>query len=224
MTDYAQAYRSLRGRVCELVRAADDEQLERLTPAAPEWRVRDVVAHLSGITADINAGNLDGVATDAWTARQVEPRRDWSIDRLLDEWETEAARVEPIMPTLPEVAVGQMTFDAATHEQDVRGGLERPGARDCDALEIGLDWGIPMLGSMADTADTMLRVECDDRAVTVGSGDRRLGVRVDEYDLFRSMTGRRSLDQMRAFDWDGQPAPELLVLAIFTPRPTPLVE
>jgi uncharacterized protein (TIGR03083 family) len=224
MTDYAQAYRALRGRVCELVRDADDDQLELLTPAAPEWRVRDVVAHLSGITADINAGNVDGVATDAWTARQVEPRRDWSIDRLLDEWETESAKVEPIMPTLPEVAVGQMTFDAATHEQDIRGALERPGARHCDAVEIGLDWGIPMLGSIADTADTTLRVECDGRPATVGSGDRRLGVRVDGYELFRTMTGRRSADQIRAFDWDGDPAPELLVLAIFTPRATALVE
>jgi hypothetical protein len=38
------------------------------------------------------------------------------------------------------------------------------------------------------------------------------------------MTGRRSVDQMRDFDWDGEAAPELLVLPIFTPRPSPLVE
>jgi hypothetical protein len=38
------------------------------------------------------------------------------------------------------------------------------------------------------------------------------------------MTGRRSLDQIRAFDWDGEAAPELLLFPIFTPRPTPLVE
>ena len=76
MTDYAQTYGALRSRVSDLVRGADEEHLERHTPAAPEWRVRDVVAHLSGITADINAGNLDGVATDAWTARQVDARRE----------------------------------------------------------------------------------------------------------------------------------------------------
>src|SRR2546430_15013614 len=88
MTDYAQTYGALRSRVSDLVRGADDEQLQRHTPAAPEWRVRDVVAHLSGITADINAGNLDGVATDPWTARQVDARRDWSIEQVLDEWDT----------------------------------------------------------------------------------------------------------------------------------------
>src|SRR5256886_14904299 len=94
MTDYAQTYGALRSRVSDLVRGADDEQLERHTPATPEWRVRDVVAHLSGITADINAGNLDGVATDPWTARQVDARRDWSIEQGLDEWDTEGAKVE----------------------------------------------------------------------------------------------------------------------------------
>src|SRR4030088_2217559 len=107
MTDYAQTYRALRGRVSDLVCDVDEQQLERLAPAAPEWRVRDLVAHLSGITADINAGNLDGVATDAWTARQVDTRRDWEIARVLDEWDTEGAKVEAVMASLPEIAIAQ---------------------------------------------------------------------------------------------------------------------
>ena len=224
MTDYAQIYGALRGRVSGLVREADDEQLERHAPAAPEWRVRDLVAHLSGITADINAGNLDGVATDAWTAGQVDARRDWSIEQLLEEWDTEAAKVEAVMSSLPEVAVGQMTTDAATHEQDIRGGLERPGARDCDAVVIGCDWGVQVLAGVADPADATLRIETEAGTTTVGTGTRQVGVRVDRFELFRTMTGRRSLEQIRSFGWEGEPAPELLVLPIFTPRATPLVE
>lgn len=224
MTDYAQTYGALRGRVSDLVREADNEQLERHAPAAPDWRVRDLVAHLSGITADVNAGNLDGVATDAWTARQVDARRDWSIEQLLEEWSTEAAKVEAVMASLPEVAVGQMTTDAATHEQDIRGGLERPGARDCDAVVIGCDWGMQILAGVADPADATLRIETEGGTTTVGSGTRQVGVRVGRYELFRTMTGRRSLEQIRAFRWGGEPAPELLVLPIFTPRPTSLVE
>ena len=224
MTDYAQAYSALRSRVSDLVRTADPEQLERLAPAAPEWRVRDLVAHLSGITADVNAGNLDGVATDAWTARQVDTRRDWSIEQLLDEWDTEGAKVEAVMSSFPEVAIGQMLTDGATHEHDIRGGLERPGARDSDAMAIAFDWGVPGLAKAAGPADVTLRVETDAGSATIGSGARHIGLRVDWFDLFRSMTGRRSVDQMCAFGWDGEPAPELLVLSIFTPRPTPLVE
>jgi len=224
MTDYAPIYGALRSRVSDLVREADDEQLERHAPAAPEWRVRDLVAHLSGITADVNAGNLDGVATDAWTARQVDARRDWSIEQLLEEWDTVAAKVEAVMASLPEVAVGQMTTDAATHEQDIRGGLERPGARDCDAVVIACDWGMQILAGVADPADATLRIETEAGTTAVGTGRRQVGVRVDQFELFRTLTGRRSLDQILSFGWDSEPEPELLVLPIFTPRPTSLVE
>jgi hypothetical protein len=224
MTDYAQTYGALRVRVSELVRDADEEQLERFAPAAPQWRVRDLVAHLSGITADINAGNLDGVATDAWTARQVDTRRDWSIARVLDEWDTEGAKVEAVMSSFPEAAIGQMLTDAATHEHDIRGALERPGARDSDAMALAFDWGVSGLVMTAEPADVTLRVETDAGTATVGTAERHIGLRVDWFDLFRSMTGRRSLEQMRDFGWDGEAAPELLVLPLFTPRPTPLVE
>jgi len=224
MTDYAETYRALRGRVGDLVRDADEEQLERLAPAAPEWRVRDLVAHLSGITADINAGNLDGVATDAWTARQVDTRRDWSIDRVLDEWAMEGSKVEAVMSSLPEIAVAQMTMDAATHEHDIRGALEMPGSRDSDAIAIGFDFGVEVATGTVDQADATLNIENEAGSRTVGGGARQIGVRANRFELVRAMTGRRSVDQMRDFDWDGEAAPELLVLPIFTPRPSPLVE
>jgi uncharacterized protein (TIGR03083 family) len=224
MTDYAQIYSALRGRVSDLVHDADEEQLERLAPAAPEWRVRDLVAHLSGITADINVGNLDGVATDAWTARQVATRRDWSIDRLLDEWDTEAAKVEGIMPSMPEVAVGQMTFDAATHEHDIRGGLDCPGARDSDAVRVSFDWGVQAISGMVDHAGATLCIDTEAGRQTTGTGARQIALRAGRFELFRAMTGRRSLDQLRELGWEGEAAPELLVLGIFTPRPTPLAE
>jgi uncharacterized protein (TIGR03083 family) len=224
MTDYAQTYRALRGRVSDVVRDADDEQLERLAPAAPEWRVRDLVAHLSGITADINAGNLDGVATDAWTARQVDTRREWSMARVLEEWDTEGTKVEAVMPSLPEIAIAQMTMDAATHEHDIRGALATPGGRDSDAVEIGFDFGVQVLAGTVDQADATLSIETEAGTRTLGGGARQVGVCADRFELVRSMTGRRSIEQMRGFDWDGEAAPELLVLPIFTPRPAPLVE
>jgi uncharacterized protein (TIGR03083 family) len=224
MTDYARIYGALRGRVTELVRDSDTEQLERLAPAAPEWRVRDLVAHLSGITADINAGNLDGVATDAWTSRQVDTRRDWTIDELLEEWDTEASKAEAVMSSFPQVALGQMTMDAATHEHDIRGALERPGGRDSDAVAVGFEWAAQILAGPVDDAGTTLRLVTEAGTQTVGSGDRTIDVRAARFDFVRAMTGRRSLEQMRAFEWEGAAAPELLVLGIFTPRPTPLVE
>ncbi|HEY4396993.1 MAG TPA: hypothetical protein VGO28_04920, partial [Acidimicrobiia bacterium] len=131
---------------------------------------------------------------------------------------------EAVMASLPEVAVGQMTMDAATHEQDIRGGLERPGARDCDAIATGVDWGVQILAGLAEPADATLRIETEAGTSTVGAGTRQVGVRVDRFELFRTMTGRRSLEQINSFGWEREPAPELLVFPIFTPRDTPLVE
>jgi uncharacterized protein (TIGR03083 family) len=224
MTDYAQTYRAVRGRVADVVRNADGPALEVHAPATPEWRVRDVLAHLTGVAADINAGNLGGVATDVWTARQVEARRDRSVAELLDEWETEGRKVEAAMPAFPEVAAGQLIADAATHEHDIRGGLGASDARDSDAVAIAHSWMAQMLGPPLDAADASVRLETDRGKMTVGSGSRQLGLSTSRFELMRAMTGRRSVEQMRAYQWHGDPAPELLVLSIFTPRPTPLDE
>ena len=40
----------------------------------------------------------------------------------------------------------------------------------------------------------------------------------------RASTGRRSLDQMQAWGWEGDARTELVVMPIFVPRPEPLVE
>ncbi|MGH2760230.1 MAG: maleylpyruvate isomerase N-terminal domain-containing protein, partial [Actinomycetota bacterium] len=67
----------------KLVSHLDDAVLREPVPATPEWSMTDVIAHLAGILADIRAGNLEGVATDPWTAKQVEARRGRKIPQLL---------------------------------------------------------------------------------------------------------------------------------------------
>jgi hypothetical protein len=49
-------------------------------------------------------------------------------------------------------------------------------------------------------------------------------LRIDDFEFVRALTGRRCVEQMAAYDWDGTFAPEHLVLARFTARPDPLVE
>jgi hypothetical protein len=98
--DLGRAYRDTRLRITELVTAPGVDPLV-LVPATPEWRVKDVVAHLAGVCADILAGRLEGIATDPWTAAQVGPRRDTSLGDLIEEWERVSAEVEPIVPMFP---------------------------------------------------------------------------------------------------------------------------
>src|SRR5262245_40632639 len=69
--EHADAYRDLRERVTVLMADVDDAALAAPSPATPEWTVHDVFAHLVGVTDDVVAGRLDGVATDEWTQKQV---------------------------------------------------------------------------------------------------------------------------------------------------------
>jgi uncharacterized protein (TIGR03083 family) len=219
MNEYVEAYRDLRSRVIGLVRDLDDEQANTVAPATPEWRVRDIVAHLTGVCADVLDRNLPGVAIDDWTDKQVVDRRDRPFAEVWAEWEEKGTAIDDTIPNFPEIAAGQMIADAYIHEQDIRGALEAPGGRDSAALDIAFRWGARVLDG-----SEPLRLESEAGPVMVGEGDPVATVRASRFEFVRSYTGRRSIEQMKAFDWDSDPRPERLVLGFFSPRETPLVE
>jgi uncharacterized protein (TIGR03083 family) len=223
-SDCAAAYRELRTRVTELVRAADSDAFDAIAPATPDWRVRDILAHVAGVNTDIVNGNLRGVASDGWTAAHVATRRDWAVDDILAEWETNAGVVEANAPMLGSAA-GQWVYDACTHEHDIRNALAVPGARDSDAVAIAFEWGTDVLARGLDGQGARgLLVDTGHDRKTIGSREPRTTVRVDQFELIRAMTGRRSVAQMECYDWDGPAHAEHLVLGLFTPRATDLVE
>jgi uncharacterized protein (TIGR03083 family) len=224
-TDYAAAYRALRMRVTELVRGATDDQLKALAPATPQWRTRDVLAHMTGEATDIVTGRLDGVGTDAWTQQQVDARRDWSIQDLLAEWESNAPQIEPLIPSFG-ILAGQLTVDVTTHEHDIRGALEAPGARDSDALTIAYLWLGSRVGEIRAAAGAgAIRIESELGTHVFGTGEPAASCATTQFELLRAATGRRSLDQIEAWVWEGDDhRPELLVMPIFVPRAEPLVE
>ena len=55
-----------------------------------------------------------------------------------------------------------------------------------------------------------------------GSGDVTATVRAPTFELLRAVTGRRSLDQIRSWDWTGDCAAE--ALCMFPARTTDLTE
>lgn len=203
MTDYERAYRDVRVRVTELARDVPADDLDQIAPATPDWRVRDVIAHMAGVCDDIANGNLAGVATDPWTQAQVEKRRDWDMERVLDHWTEHAAIVEPMLDGLGP-PIGQMLFDAWTHEQDVRGALGRPGGRDAEAAEIALAWFVDSNQATVGVTDGpgTLEVVLPEGTFVLGAGEPVRVLRTDRFELLRSITGRRSRDQVRALDVD----------------------
>ncbi len=224
MDEVGEAYRGIRVRVGELVAWCDDPALGTVAPATPDWTVHDLLAHLVGVTADIVSGNLDGVGTDAWAAAQVEARRRATGDDLLAEW-TEHGPVVEEMASQFGRAAGQLVSDATTHEHDVRGALGAPGARGSDAVALSFGFLGLSLAEQLDAADRgALVVHHGDTTDTLGTGEAVASLRIDDFEFVRALTGRRCVEQMAAYDWDGAFAPEHLVLARFTARPDPLVE
>lgn len=238
--DYASAYRELRVRVTDLLRSVEPEALDAIAPATPEWRVRDVAAHLAGICDDAMHGNMGGVASaggllvsvgdetrvNDWTDAQVAKRADWPIDRVLDDWAEHAVQIEATMNAL-HPAIGQMVADAVTHEHDMRGGLGTAGARSSTAMVIAVNWMLRTLSKrLTKDGRGTLRIEHEGGDIALGDGDPVTRLRTTRFEIARVATGRRSMAQIRAMDWDGPLDPGVLLLApdFFPAREADLVE
>jgi uncharacterized protein (TIGR03083 family) len=220
--EHAAAYRAVHRRVRDLVATADPAALDAIAPATPEWRVRDLLAHFVGVTDDVVNGRLEGIATDAWTAKQVDARRDTSVDDMLAEWDAQFPRFEEMLAGAPGEIAGQAIFDAMTHEHDIRHALGRPGARDSDAVDIAWGW---IIEARAANTGKSLRFVTDTDDVAYGSGPAIATVRASRFELLRAISGRRSAREIEVYEWEPKPEPIVLLgAAIFTLRPNPLNE
>jgi hypothetical protein len=214
----------VRLRVTDLVRDLPNEALARIAPATPEWRVRDIVAHLAGGTADIVSGNLADVASDAWTQAQVDARCDTPIGEVLDEWTRCSEAVEPMIVSFHPLMRVMLLADAVTHEHDLRGALGTPGERDSDAIAYAFRGVSAGIGAQRGGTGA-LRILHDAGETVVGTGEPTATARTSRFEIVRASVGRRSYDQIAAWHWEGDARPETVVLARFAPpRDSPLDE
>lgn len=208
-----------------LARTFGDYEFATPVPACPGWTVHDVLAHLAGAMSDALAGRLAGAPGEAWTAAQIEARRDVPGPALLDEWDGAAPIVEPLLPAAGDL--GPMAcIDAATHEQDIRAALGRPGARDNEVITATRPIMLAGLHRQL-TADGVpaLEIVVDGARHTVGAGEPVCSLHIGAYELFRVWLGRRSAAQIAALDWrGGDPAAYQGRLHVFGPSPVDLVE
>ena len=179
--DVIDAYRNLRERVVGLLRSQPDEAGEIQVPACPAWTVRQLVAHMVGVPDDILAGRLEGVASDAWTDAQVGRLGRLPLDALADLFAEQASDFDSMLSRIPAPTNSQVVFDAVTHEHDLRHAIGKPAHRDSAAVTVGL-------GFMLQSAEGR----------HPGSADRLRALGLSDFELLRSLSGRRSTEQLKA--------------------------
>ena len=244
MADLAGAYANARRRLQQLVAGLDDTGLMAPVPACPDWTVRDIVAHLAGIAEEVVSGTYFAGAADAWndaglaarrdqwTASQVRSRRDRPMSVMLAEWADAAAALEPILagavprpPGSPAWLPSAPVADLAVHLHDVRGAIGQPGDRDAPVTGLGLRIYARWLGERLDQASLpALRLRAGEPEWVEGSGQPAVALAAEPFELFRAISGRRSVDQVRALAWDSDPEPFLDVLSPYPMPAAPLVE
>ena len=183
--DVVSAYRSLRSRIIEMTRLTSEADGDRPVPHCPAWRVRDLVAHLVGAPEDIIAGRLEGVAGDAWTQAQVDRHAGESMPALADAWEATVAEFDAILPLIPAPVNSQLILDTVTHEHDLCHALGLIGPRSGLAVSVAVGWVLHMAEKGSPGRAATLRA----------SG-------LDDFDLLRVCTGRRSREQIAALGID----------------------
>lgn len=202
----AISYVALRARVIDLLRSTPESSGNILVPCTPEWTIRQLAAHLVGVPEDVLAGRMEGVTTDAWTHAQVERYGDLTLTELADLFESSAPKIDAIIHNFPQPIISQFVMDAVTHEQDMRSALGVPGGRDSKAIEVGVGFFLNLF-------------EANDPPLF----DALLNTRVSQWDVLRSVTGRRTVEQMNALGLDGE-AIALQIAGLPFTLPTEAVE
>jgi uncharacterized protein (TIGR03083 family) len=205
-TDLVYHYDAAHRSFFDCLRALHGEQLELTVPATPAWTVRDLVAHVVGVTCDVAIGHGPSGAMDEWTAHQVATRQGSSVEALIAEFDESAPTVRRLLKS-GRVTDPRITANAFIHELDIRATAPAPGIPDRDTFRFTLDLGLEGLrGRVTKVGLPGLEIAHGDELWAYGASPE-IRLKVPRYDLHRALFGRRSVDQMRAFNWNGNPEP-----------------
>lgn len=216
----AEAYLETYDRFTSWVASLSEEDLSTQVPACPDWSVKDLVGHLTGIAVELGSEDVrTGIADADSTARQVAEREDTSISEVLREW----AEALPRLMEIVEAAGASLTalaIDIWTHEQDARNAVNQPGGRDGLGRAMALKSAIASDQAVSAVGLPPMQIHTGDKIWYLGKNAREVEpavtLKVDPYEAARMLMGRRTYDEMRALEWKGDPEPYLTYLHRFT--------
>lgn len=209
VVDPGDVYEATRRRFERTIRSLDDSQLHTFVPAAPEWRVRDVLAHVVGLAADLNAQRFpaaDDIGGTAWGAAQVAARRGLSVEHLLAEWGRESPTFADGLRLFGYEEGSHFIADLHAHHQDVLGALGLPRDDDSLTVAVSLDHYLDFMHQMlSDCRWGVLAVQAghEVRVLGVEAGPGRAQLSGPAFEVLRVFSARRSASQVRRLRWRG---------------------
>ena len=224
VADAPGLYAAVRSEMIEWARGLDDAEAAQAVPMCPGWSVKDVYAHVVGINADFLSGNIEGIGTDAWTAAQVDQRREWTLQQVVGEWEDLRPRVDAAMAEQPGLAL-RAGADLTAHRLDVLSTLGRDDERNGPSTQMALVRYCPeVMRRVADAGLPILSLSAGDQDWVSADGAVAVSLSTTPFELFRVLTGRRSTSQVAAMAWIGDPAPYVELLSPYGLATEALVE
>jgi hypothetical protein len=168
------------------------------------WTVHDVLAHVVGINADLNAQRFGDGDSDEWTLHQVTARRASSVDDLAAEWDREAPMFTHGLRLFGYMFGAHYLGDLLQHVADVEAALGISPVRDDLTLAVALDFYLDSFEEgLAEVAVGSVAVSVGEESWILGTGGVNASITASRFELFRALGGRRTRSEIAALDWAG---------------------
>lgn len=207
----AHEYFLARQRMINLIDGRAQDVSDLPVQTCPAWNVHDLIAHVSGLAAEIVRGNPPGADSQAWVDAIIDARRDVDLDGLLEEWSIVGPAFEEMAAETRRLSV-PLSYDTVVHEHDLRHAIGSPGARDSSGVMAAMEVGVWLMSNDLDRRGFgSVTFRAGGRDWLCGSGDVRLQLDLDAaqvsatpvWELLRITGSRRSLAQATSLPWTG---------------------
>jgi hypothetical protein len=207
--DHGEIWLATRQRVRDLLTGRTPAEMDKPVPAVPGLTVRDVLDVLVATGADALDGDIHATYAGPDGGRAPAPGTD---AEPLSAWDAQADAVAALVRDDPRA--GRLLIDLATHEHDLRGALDCPGARADDAVAIAVELlARKFAARLRATGVPALRLTCEQWGYETAPPPVRAILVADRFELFRGFTGRRSAAEVRRWMWSDDPGPYLPYLS-----------
>ncbi|WP_217231697.1 maleylpyruvate isomerase family mycothiol-dependent enzyme [Streptomyces anulatus] len=198
-TGHHLTYRACRENITRLV-TSGPSVAELPVPACPGWSVRDLVGHLVVVcrmAVDEEPGEI---------SEPPPPPPGIPVSELVVKWAELESDLAEVLPRADWLRRRILPLDALSHELDLRSALGVPPPRRPSALADALD--LAVMGftlSLNGHGLPALGVRTPDRVWTAGEGEPAATLSGGSREIFRALTGRRTVLQIGELTWSAPP-------------------